>query len=985
MVAVHFGTPPLAPGTARTAAPATKAPFAWTGSADQRLGAGAAAAGDVNGDHLADLLVSDARGALDLYLGPPSYPVPVGAWSEPATGPLVGFGAAGDANGDGFGDVWTLRDGKLRIYLGPDLSTVLGPPGGTTASPATAWIGDVDGRGRSQVVSLADALALAAAGDMNGDGFADAIVRWPDALALDLGGPAGLREVARLRGGTPSLRPATSTATASATCWRCRPPRPTSFGAAAPGSGRPRLPCAGRPWPQRLLAGLVVAGVGDFDGNGLDDVLRGDPGEGRIRVYLNDGERGYRQSGDTDPELGALGAFAAAVGDVDGNGVSDVVVGAPGHRHLKVPEVGRVRILYAHSDGETIPLEKTDWTAEGLAAQDHFGRSVAAAGDMNGDGYADFIAGAPDAQPAYAVVFLGDPDLPREALRVEVGVRADAEAGWVGAAGDFNFDSYSDVVIGAPGDARMTVVWGARQGPRLDAEPGVFSGIVGWGATDPRLRAGRVLAALAPSALNPFAQLVTSASACTEIEHSPRHLFGFTEGRVRCFGRLDSRETDNDPLTVGGDTLTPSPWSPELGCFGAALAAVGDTDGDGAGDLVVAAPGADDGVPDRDLGRLVAYRGSPAGCVLPAPVDTWVGDRPDERLGQSLAGAGDLDGDGFADVVASAETLAPPSPNAELGGLFVLRGNGAFGPAAFPSRIHAWRIAEPTPIPPGGRTGRAGSVVPGAAVDPRTSFLVTGRGRSPFGPMRVRLEVEVKPWNLAFDGQVIHGDWVAGELAARERALSQVVSGLLPGQGYHWRARIAYDPSTAAPQPASPWTSGGHAMLASTVEVRALENLPPVALPQTFDADGGLVLLARPGLLADSFVSDPDDAQASLRVVTSQPEHGEAHQSDEGAFVYEADPGFFGTDRFTYTVRDPWGQEAEGNVTVNVTPIECLDTSFAQCDRGDFRVVVELADGTLKSARCWITDAFEVDCDTTPDGALALGPPSCGLVTREAP
>jgi len=163
------------------------------------------------------------------------------------------------------------------------------------------------------------------------------------------------------------------------------------------------------------LAGYSVARAGDLDDDGADDILVSAPGDASSagRVYLIYGSSS-RPSGQlslstapsfTGATSGDQAGFAVATaGDVNGDDHADFLVGAPGCRIVGVPgcptttssSTGAAYLLYGRTtrySGVTALADAVKY--EGQAAGDAAGASVASVGDVNGDGNADFLVGAP--------------------------------------------------------------------------------------------------------------------------------------------------------------------------------------------------------------------------------------------------------------------------------------------------------------------------------------------------------------------------------------------------------------------------------------------------------------------------------------------------------------------------------------------------------------------------------------------------------------
>lgn len=212
-----------------------------------------------------------------------------------------------------------------------------------------------------------------------------------------------------------------------------------------------------------------------------------------------------------------------------------------------------------------------------------------------------------------------------------------AFSGAIAAAGDIDQDGYDDVVIGAGGDETLTSYLGGAY---------VFRG------TSTGLSASPAWSFQSDQGASMFGASVS----CGDV-NGDGHVDLLICGHTYDHGEVDEGRAWLYLGTVGGFASTPS-WSVEADQSGANLGGgviVGDINGDGRADAVLGAHGFDNG--QLDEGRVFVYLGSPCG-LSPQPVWTAENDDAGSAMGIRVAGA-DVNGDGFADVLAGAYLYGP--------------------------------------------------------------------------------------------------------------------------------------------------------------------------------------------------------------------------------------------------------------------------------------------------------------------------------------
>jgi hypothetical protein len=404
---------------------------AWTAEsnqADARFGCAVAGVGDISGDGRPDVLVGAEsfdndqidEGRAYLYLGTFSglalNPVSVVESNQSGSGFGRRVSAAGDVNGDGFADVIVgapyfdngeVDEGRAYLYLGSSTGLVPTPSWTTESDQANAILG-----------------FTAPAGDVNADGYSDLLV----AAEFYDNGQADEGRVYLFLGSRTGL--------VSTPAWSVE-----SNQAGA-------------------LMGSSISSAGDVNGDGYSDVVvgaqafdNGEDGEGRAFVCLG-GAAGLSTTAVWTAEANQVGASfgdrVATAGDVNGDGYGDVIIGAERFDNGESDE-GRASLYLGSASG----LASTPaWTAEANQAAAQFASSLANAGDVNGDGFSDVIVGAylydnGQADEGRVFVYLGSATGP--AITPSWTTESNQEMAWYGssvAGADVNADGFSDVLVG---------------------------------------------------------------------------------------------------------------------------------------------------------------------------------------------------------------------------------------------------------------------------------------------------------------------------------------------------------------------------------------------------------------------------------------------------------------------------------------------------------------------------------------------------------
>jgi hypothetical protein len=386
-------------------------------------------------------------------------------------------------------------------------------------------------------------------------------------------------------------------------------------------------------------SGCSVSGGGDINGDGFADFIIGDFGKAHV-VY---GSGAYLGDIDLSTDLTSAQGFVIKssipyydcynvreAGDVNGDGYADIIIGASSASPMSRYYAGQSYIIYGSSSPETIDLSteltsSQGYTVLGAASYDASGYSVSTAGDINGDGYADIIIGAANARgyAGQSDIIYGSSSNPGtidlstnlstvQGFTVLGGAAYDYCGSSVRTAGDVNNDGYADIIIGAQ--------FASPTSRSYAGQSYIFYG----GSSNP----GTIDLSTALTALQGFAVL-------------------------------------------GGA---------EYDYSGVSVNTAGDVNDDGYADIIIGAAGGY----STSKGVSVIIYGSatnPGTMDLSAGLTVAqgfmvLGGAAGDRLGSSVSTAGDVNKDGYADIIIGAPHASPNSRE-HAGQSYVIYGSGS--------------------------------------------------------------------------------------------------------------------------------------------------------------------------------------------------------------------------------------------------------------------------------------------------------------------
>ncbi len=546
-------------------------------AANNYFGISVANAGDVNADGYNDVIVgaygySGNTGRAYIYYGGYNMDNIADVVISAPVSNSFGYSVstAGDLNGDGFSDVivsahtYSSNKGRAYIYYGGLIMDNL--PDKTLEGFATGGF---------------FGFSLSGAGDINGDGFSEVVV--------------GAYAISAFTGSAYLYYGGMNMDTISDL---------TFTGEAASN-----------------FFGQSVAGAGDVNGDGYSDLLIG------ASLYSGSTGRAYIYYGGGSPDNVAdvtftgeatgnnFGRGVSGAGDVNGDGYSDILIGAQSYNGSR----GRAYLYY----GGVSMNNFSDMILNGEAANNYYGFSVTGGGDINGDGYKDFIVGAYGVNSNKGKVYiyknaLTGSDIPDLAVYGE----SMSELGnSVSDAGDLNGDGFDDYIIGAWtygnfATGRVYIFFGS-------ANPDTIPDLILNGFSN-NSRFGTSVSGAGDVNADGYDDIIIGAPE-----------YNSSQGRVYIYFGGSNMDTIHDVQITGAASLYR---------FGQSVSSAGDMNGDGFSDVIVGIPGT-----SSNRGSIRIYNGG-------NPMDTafdqiYSGTVADEQFGHSVSEAGDVNNDGFSDVI----------------------------------------------------------------------------------------------------------------------------------------------------------------------------------------------------------------------------------------------------------------------------------------------------------------------------------------------
>ncbi len=420
---------------------------------------------------------------------------------------------------------------------------------------------------------------------------------------------------------------------------------------------------------RRTLRGLAVLGIAAVAATATASA-----------PYIATEEASFLGEGNADK----AGVCVTVAGDIDGDGYHDLLVGAANNDEAAT-DAGQVYLVFGDAAGWNLetPLYGVDASFLGEDRNDWAGYSLAGGGDVNGDGFADVLIGARGADKgqsdvgALYVVFGRSSGWARDISLAYANAsflgedEKDHAGSTVADAGDVNRDGYDDILVSAAGDdtggdatGEIYLLLGKDSGWVLGASLAeATASFVGEAEDD---HAGKAGSGVGDVNGDGFPDLLVG---------SPRNgENGDAAGQVYVLLGGGGAWSLHQSLSSADASFLGEATNDNLG---SSVASAGDVNGDGFADLLIGAPGNDES--GADAGQAYLVLGRTGGWVQDASVGSvdasFLGELPADGAGQAVNNGGDINGDGFDDLMVGAPDSDQAGP--ESGQAYILFGRSS--------------------------------------------------------------------------------------------------------------------------------------------------------------------------------------------------------------------------------------------------------------------------------------------------------------------